>query len=110
VTVYGRLPLMLTEKCVGKELGSCASCTEGKLSLCDRKGVSFPVRRRYKHRSVIFNSVPIYMADRADELRRSRICAEHFIFTVEKKAEAAQIIKAYRNGTPPTSCAIKRIK
>ncbi len=110
VISYGRLPLMLTEKCVGKELGGCDSCKEGKLSLSDRRGVSFPVRMRYGHRSVIFNSVPTYMADRRGELSRAGVTAEHFIFSTESKKEAAEIIKAYRNQTPPASNAIKRIK
>jgi collagenase-like PrtC family protease len=110
VTVYGRLPLMLTEKCVGKELGSCNDCKDGKLSLTDRKGVSFPVRMRYGHRSLIFNSVPIYMADRKDELSRAGVTAEHFIFSTESKAEAAQVINAYKRSRVPKSNAIKRIK
>ncbi len=109
-TVYGRLPLMLTEKCVGKELGSCNECQSGKLSLTDRKGVCFPVRMRYAHRSVIFNSVPIYMADRRDDLARAGVRAEHFIFSTESRSEAAQIIRAYQNGSAPKSNAIKRIK
>ena len=110
VISYGRLPLMLTEKCVGKELGGCDSCKEGRLSLKDRRGVSFPVRMRYGHRSVIFNSVPTYMADRRGELSRAGVTAEHFIFSTESKQEAAEIIKAYKNQTPPASNAIKRIK
>ena len=110
VCVYGRLPLMLTEKCVGRELGSCQRCEDGKLSLNDRKGVSFPVRKRYGHRSVIFNSVPIYMADRKSDLSRAGVTAEHFIFTTESRSEAAQVINSYKNGLPPKNNSIKRIK
>lgn len=108
--VYGRLPLMLTEKCIGKELGGCAACESGRTELTDRRGVSFPVRKRFGHRSVIFNSVPIYMADRADELKRNRLVAQHFIFTVESKAQSAEIINAYKHSSPPTGKNIKRIK
>lgn len=110
VISYGRLPLMLTEKCVGKELGGCDSCREGRLSLSDRRGVSFPVRMRYGHRSIIFNSVPTYMADRRGELSRAGVTAEHFVFSTESKKDAAEIIKAYKNQTSPASNAIKRIK
>ena len=109
-TVYGRIPLMLTEKCVGKELGPCSSCRDGRLELCDRMGVSFPVRKRYGHRSVIFNSVPLYMADRQGDLSSARISAQHFIFSSESRAEVSQIISAYKNGAPPQSKSIKRIK
>lgn len=108
--VYGRLPLMLTEKCVGKELGGCEACESGRTALCDRRGVSFPVRKRYGHRSLVFNSVPVYMADREDELRRSRILGRHFIFTTESRAQAAAVIAAYKRGTPSADKNIRRVK
>ena len=108
--VYGRAPLMLTEKCVGRELGGCESCKSGKIELTDRRGVSFPVRMRYGHRSVIFNSAPFYMADKTRELRDKTIVAWHFIFSCESEREIKQVISAYKKSTPPTSQAIKRIK
>jgi putative protease len=107
--VYGRLPLMLTEKCVGKELGNCQECENGRLTLTDRRGVSFPVLKRYGHRSVIFNSVPIYMADRKSDLERYRIASEHFIFSIESKKQAAAVIDAYKNGSGSTS-TVRRLK
>ncbi len=109
VIVYGRLPLMLTEKCVGKELGSCEDCRRGKLTLTDRRGISFPVLYRYGHRSAIFNSVPVYMADREAELTRNGIKMRHFIFSTESAKEAANIIKAYLAHTP-APLSVRRIK
>ncbi len=107
--VYGRLPLMITEKCVGRELGSCEACENGALKLTDRRGVEFPVLKRYKHRSVIFNSIPTYMADKRSELISSSIISEHFIFTVESKSEAKNVIDAYkRSKTFDGAC--RRIK
>ena len=108
--VYGRVPLMITEKCVGKELGSCKTCDNGRTALVDRMGVEFPVRRRPPHRSVIFNSVPIYMGDRADELRAYGAFAQHFIFTVESAREAGEIIESYFEGRAPKNKKITRIK
>ena len=93
--VYGRLPLMITEKCVGKELGGCSACEKQRTSLVDRKGVEFPVRRRPEHRSVIFNSVPIYMGDRADELRGYGVCSQHFVFSIENSREIEHVIALY---------------
>lgn len=109
VCVYGRLPLMLTEKCVGREIGDCGSCEAGRAVLCDRRGARFPVLKRYAHRSVIFNSVPVYMADRREELGGAGVSFEHFIFSVESKKEASEIIDAYINGKK-TSDACRRIK
>ena len=108
--VYGRLPLMITEKCVGRELGGCNACDAGKTVLRDRRDVEFPVMRRYEHRSVIFNSVPIYMADRADALRDGKMTMCHYIFTVESKSAVDRIIASYESGRAIPDMACKRIK
>ena len=107
--IYGRTPLMITEKCVGKELGGCDLCNGGKAHLTDRRGVTFPVLRIFDHRSLIVNSLPLYMADKATELDRMGIEATHFIFTVESREEIARIINAYKKRTPPTG-EVRRIK
>jgi putative protease len=108
--VYGRLPLMITEKCVGKELGGCNSCDKQKTALVDRKGVEFPVRRRPQHRSVIFNSVPVYMGDRTDELKAYGISAQHFIFSTESAREIDKIIALYSGRKVPSMNNFTRIK
>lgn len=99
--VYGRIPLMILEKCVGTELGGCERCQSGDTVLTDRIGAEFPVRRTAPHRSLIFNSVPTYMADRSDALTRFGINAWHFLFTTESPAEVDRIIAAYRTGGSP---------
>ena len=99
--VYGRVPLMVTEKCIGKELADCKQCSSGKVELTDRRQVRFPVLREWKHRSLILNSVPVYMADRQADLVRYGLSLQHFIFTVESKAQVAEILRAYQAGTPP---------
>ncbi len=107
--VYGRIPLMVTEKCVGKELGSCESCQAGRTVLTDRKGVDFPVLRAWEHRSLILNSVPVYMADRQQELDRAGLAVKHFVFTVESREQVRQILSAYQNHTPPMT-PVRRMK
>lgn len=110
--IYGRLPLMITEKCVARELAgknSCEVCENGKILLTDRRGVDFPVLRRFQHRSLIVNSVPIYMADRKKELEAAELLHGHFIFTVESESEIRQTLEAYRSGAAPT-LAHRRIK
>ena len=109
--VYGRAPLMITEKCVGKEISDCDTCTSGRATLTDRRGVVFPVLRLFEHRSMIVNSVPFYMADKQAELDRYGISMRHFIFTVETKKEAENVITAYAKKLPPKNrAAIKRIR
>ena len=111
VCVYGRTPLMITEKCVGKEISDCGACASGKVALTDRRGVRFPVLRVFEHRSMIMNSVPFYMADRAAELDKNGIVMRHFIFTVESKNEADKVIAAYEKRlSPKDTVKVKRIK
>ena len=109
VIVYGRIPLMVTEKCVGREIADCRACGEDRVVLTDRRGVRFPVLREWPHRSLILNSVPVYMADRAADLERNRLTLRHFLFTVESKREISAILRAYRQGTPPRG-EVRRIK
>jgi len=107
--VYGRIPLMVTEKCVGLELGSCERCTSGKTVLVDRRGATFPVLRAPSHRSLIFNSLPTYMADRTSELARAALSGYHFLFTTENTAEIRAVLRAYEQGTPPKG-TVRRVR
>ncbi len=107
--VYGRLPLMITENCIGKEIGNCDSCTAGKLMLTDRRNVDFPVLRIFRHRSMILNSVPLYMADRSRELAAAGITMQVFLFTTESGQEIRSVIHAYKTGAAPSG-EIKRIR
>ena len=109
--IYGRVPLMVTEKCVSSEIADCDRCKKGAVMLTDRKGISFPVLREFEHRSLIVNSVPVYMADRQDLLDKNRLTMSHFIFTTESASEVATVIRAYEKRLPPKDGArVRRIK
>lgn len=108
--VYGRIPLMLLEKCVSKDISNCETCMAGKAVLVDRKGISFPVLREYEHRSVIYNSAPTYTADIDGELKKANIKNKHFIFSIESPNEVNDIIHRYETSAPPKeSEKIRRI-
>jgi putative protease len=117
--VYGRIPLMIVEKCVISELtpcayainkkGSpCALCAADKAKLVDRTGAAFPVLREFRHRNVIFNSLPTYMADKLTELPYEDKCSRHFIFSCESSAEVSSIISAYKSNSP-SAAPVRRI-
>ena len=95
VIVYGRIPLMLTERCFIKDSFGCERC--GKAALTDRTGAKFPMLREFEHRNIILNSTPTYMGDKADELSRAGLDSHHFIFTVESAKEISEILSAYKN-------------
>lgn len=86
--VYGRLPLMLTRNCPGKN--STLSCKEcgGKSYLKDRKNLKFPYMCRMGC-TQIFNSVPLYMGDKAKDFTNIdfkilRFTVENYVEKVEK--------------------------
>lgn len=111
VCAYGRIPLMVTEKCVSREIADCAACESGRAELVDRRNIRFPVLRAYKHRSEIYNSVPIYMADRSRELPSESKMGRHFIFSTESAREVDSVIRAYERMSPPSdSSKVRRIK
>ena len=110
--VYGRLPLMLMLRCAisdgeCQKKDRCALCTSG---LTDRHGVHFPLYGMSDCTNVIYNSVPLYMADKKDSLSRTGAAVYHFIFTDETPEECDEIIKAYISGAAPRDgAAIRRM-
>lgn len=106
--VYGRIPLMLLEKCVIREIADCKTCDAGQAQLVDRRGTVFPVLRTPDHRNIIYNSVPTYMADAKDQLTRHRVGGWHFIFSTETPREVDDVVDAYQKGKTSTR-QIRRI-
>jgi len=97
--VYGRLPLMT----FARRLGG------GATALRDRTGTVFPVLP-FGERDILYNSVPVYMADKADALTAAGIAIELYNFTTETEAEVEKIVNAYRRGLPYPTQNIRRIK
>ena len=106
VITYGRIPLMITERCFISENFGCKSCN--KCSLTDRKGEKFPMLREANHRNLILNSVPTYMGDRADELKKHNIKLHHLIFSTEQGYEIEDVVEALAEGSPLTK-RVRRI-
>lgn len=96
VIVYGRIPLMLLEKPLAAK------------SLRDRRGVVFPILQE-GGRTIVINSVPVYMADRKKEMKEKGLLSQHFIFTTETKKEVETILLSYQQGLPSKEAA-RRIR
>lgn len=102
-TVYGRLPLMLTERCFTRENFGCNACS--KAAFTDRRGARFPLLREDEHRNLIVNSRPTYMGDRKAALAQAGIRCEHFLFTTESEKECREVLSLYEKALPfPTAC------
>ncbi len=98
VITYGRIPLMITERCFISENFGCERCESAVL--VDRRGERFPMKREFSHRNLIFNSVPTYLGDRVRELQANRITARHLLFTTESSEEICRVLTAHRSGLP----------
>lgn len=97
ILLYGRQPLMLTRNCPRKSaLGSCTGCNNQGLT--DRTGAQFPVMCAGGC-SEVLNTVPLYWGDKMNEV--PKVAFYLFHFTIESADEVAEVLRAYRNGTPP---------
>ena len=114
--VYGRMPLMLLEKCLitalypagkikshlplpyGKCGEACAVCHADKAAMVDRRGMTFPVLREYPHRNLVINSLPLSMTDKGNVLDHLGVMQRHYIFTIETADEVRMVIKAAKDG------------
>ena len=93
---YGRIPLMITERCFISDCFGCKGCKTAALT--DRKGEKFPMRREFSHRNIIFNSLPTYMGDKKGELSSFGLNSSHLIFSVESGREIVSAVKAHSFG------------
>ncbi len=87
--VAGRLPLMQLRSCPARTDTGCGGC-DGRPVLTDRKGASFPIRCRARRYSTLFNSVPLYIADKP--LPPVDFYAVYL--STESKEEACALIRA----------------
>ncbi len=98
VTAYGHLPLMSFRACPVRGADGCGACG-GETSVRDRKGVDFPLLCEGRQYSRLYNSVPVYMGDRLDQLRGLDYYT--LSFTVEPPALCDRILAAFQAGSPP---------
>lgn len=102
--VYGRLPLMITENCIYEARdGKCRKGCEAREGIVDRKKARFPVLRAYGCRNEIFNSLPLWLADKTEELDRCGLWALRLNFVLEEPEECVRIFDAYRAGNEVAS-------
>ncbi len=99
IFAYGRLPLMAFRNCPLKNGRDCKNCDK-KGVITDRTNTDFPIRCRANY-SEMFNSKPLYIADRLSEIKNADFLL--LSFTTESVIEARDIIDRYLKGQEPTS-------
>lgn len=106
IIAYGRIPLMITERCFIRDSVGCSKC--GKFALVDRLGERFPVIKEAGHRNLILNSRVTYMGDKETELKSLGLCS-HLIFTLEAAEEIRKAREKISKGLPLSSDEIRRV-
>lgn len=102
VWLYGRVPLMLLERCVMRERrDGCKGCESRPL--VDRTGAKFPILRIYPHRNELFNALPTYMGDKLPALKAAGLRRYVMLFSDENTAQVSAVIAAARSGAPLSS-------
>lgn len=92
---YGRIPLMLMKNCPVKAMGKCQQ-KKRIYKLRDRKNEEFPIICNEDCTAELINSKPIFMADKAGDLKKLKINAVRLIFTVENFEQCDKIINMYK--------------
>lgn len=95
IVSYGRLPLMLCRTCPGLSAGGCKNCSH---IVKDRLSVEFPFDCRGGY-TEIFNSRPLWLADRKQELSFADFVILQF--TTETAEECSAVLNAYKKGEKP---------
>ena len=123
--VYGKLPVMYTVRCMLRGEGGVADCAGGGFggyagakrgnaacrgNFVDRTGAGFFVLGAKDCTNTVYNSVPVWMADREGVLRQSGISVYDFIFSDESAEEVERVIRAYRAGEGAGARSVRRIK
>ncbi len=98
---YGKIPLMITENCIQKNLDLCKCNGMGKM--VDRTGAEFKmVKDGDICRSVVLNSLPLYVGDKKGELKKTDADYIRLIFTDESVSECREICDGYLKGVDVT--------
>ena len=92
---YGYQPVMVSAGCIQKTSASCDG-KSGVLTISDRYQKQFAVRRYCRDcYNVMYNSAPLFLADKAEEIKSLRPAEIRLDFTMEKKEQVREICKIY---------------
>ena len=103
LSVYGRIPLMISAQCVCRNYTGCKKKEkpgESEVFLKDRFGNRFFVDARCEDcYNIIYNNKPLYLTDKKDDLKRIGPAAVRVSFTTESNREIRQILSDVKSGT-----------
>ncbi len=92
ITIYGKLPLMVMENCPVRAYSSCGE----KHYLKDRYKEEFPLICAPGCYAELYNSKPVYMADKLWDIKKLPVSIYNFSFTDESFEECKKILSLYK--------------
>lgn len=95
--IYGRLPMMITENCMIK---TSVGCKHGGY-IYDRTNEGFLIKCLPGCRNEIYNSKPIVMSDKLDDIMYSGVRFGRLNFVDESPEECIRIYNSYKKGKKP---------
>ncbi len=99
ILVYGKIQLMTVKNCLLKSCNGKCGCDEQIHYIKDRKGVYFPLfLNKQTCTNSIYNSVPVYMGDRVDELKTINASWLRFDFVDETPEQMKRIVEDFEKG------------
>ncbi len=106
---YGRVPLMHTQTCIIRNVsGACQQKDLCRATLTDRTGASFPLLRGYKHRNLLYNSLPSYRLDKRKEWKKAGVGLMTLLFTTETERDMQNIRDRFLASAPPDGLTFTR--
>lgn len=101
VMAYGYLPLLTSRNCAmaipsGCPGDACDICRR-RVTVTDRKKATFILCAENGY-NVMYNSVPLFMADKREELFNAGFAGIHLAFTFETPEECKKIYRMYATG------------
>ena len=82
IIAYGRISVVISENYL-------------QFDIRDKTGAKFPVAEDFGHRSIVYNSVPVYLADKRELYKNLGLFFISLNFTVESPEEIKNIISGY---------------
>ncbi len=93
--VYGRIPMMVSAQCICKNTIGCKK-QPVELTLVDRMRNRFPVKNSCREcYNVIYNSLPLSLADQWSSVRTLPLRGYRLSFTTETRKQMQEVLSVY---------------
>ena len=94
LTVYGRLPLLVTESCLIKNSSGVCTCSRPS-ELRDRSGACYPVARTSGCRNIVYSPLKLFLADKTRLFPSLGVAAVRLSFTTENAHECLSVTERF---------------